>query len=65
MANSHFSSNLHFGLHFKSNFNGLYMGYQIRNPLRAQSKYGLMGSSAKIGIFFIGGSQEWFFRSKT
>ena len=29
------------------------MGQKIKNPLRAQSKYGLMGSSAKTGkIFF-------------
>ena len=25
------------------------MGQEVKNPLRAQSKYGLMGSSAKIG----------------
>ena len=42
MANWHFSSILHFGLHFKS-----------------QSKYGLMGSRAKTGKFFIRGSLEW------
>ena len=41
------------------------MGYEVKNPLRAQSKYGLMGSSAKIGNFFIRGSQEHFFGSKT
>ena len=34
------------------------MGQEIKNPLRAQSKYGLMGSSAKTGKFFIRGSQE-------
>ena len=28
------------------------MGYEVKNPLRAQSKYGLMGSSAKTGNFF-------------
>ena len=33
------------------------MGEEVKNPLRAQSKYGLMGSS--------GGSQEHFFGSKT
>ena len=27
-------------------------------PLRAQSKYGLMGSGAKTGKFFIGGSRS-------
>ena len=41
------------------------MGYEVKYPLRAQSKYGLMGSSAKIGKIFIGGSQEHFFGSKT
>ena len=30
------------------------MDYEVR----AQSKYGLVGSSAKIGTFFIRGSQE-------
>ena len=34
------------------------MGLEVKNPLRAQSKYGLLGSSAKTGKFFIGGSQE-------
>ena len=34
------------------------MGYEVKNPLRAQSKYGLMGSSTKTGKFFIRGSQE-------
>ena len=28
------------------------MGEEIKNPLRAQSKYGLMESGAKIGNFF-------------
>ena len=28
------------------------MGKEVKNPLRAQSKYGLMGSSAKTGNFF-------------
>ena len=41
------------------------MGQEVKNPLRAQSKYGLMGSSAKTGKFFIGGSPEHFFGSKT
>ena len=31
------------------------MGSEVKNPLRAQSKYGLMGSSTKTGKFFIGG----------
>ena len=30
------------------------MGKEVKNPLRAQSKYGLMGSSAKTGNFFYG-----------
>ena len=34
------------------------MGLEVKNPLRAQSKYGLLGSSAKTGKLFIGGSQE-------
>ena len=25
------------------------MGHEVKNPLRAQSKYGLMGSNAKTG----------------
>ena len=28
------------------------MGKEVKNPLRAQSKYGLMGSSAKTEINF-------------
>ena len=34
------------------------MGLEVKNPLGAQSKCGLVGSSAKTGKFFIGGSQE-------
>ena len=34
------------------------MGEEVKSPLRAQSKYGLMGFSAKTGNFFIRGSQE-------
>ena len=34
------------------------MGKEVKNPLRAQSKYGLMGSSEKTGKSFIRGSQE-------
>ena len=41
------------------------MVLEVKNPLRVQSKYGLMGYSAKTGTFFIGGSQEPFFGSKT
>ena len=36
------------------------MGQEVKNPLRAQSKYGLMGSSAKIGKNFFRGSPEHF-----
>ena len=36
------------------------MGQEVKNPLRAQSKYGLMGSSAKRGKKFFGGSPEHF-----
>ena len=31
------------------------MGKEVKKPLRAQSKYGLMGSSAKTGNFFYWG----------
>ena len=34
------------------------MDLEVKNPLRAQSKYGLKGSSAKTGTIFIRGSQE-------
>ena len=36
------------------------MGQEVKNPLRAQSKYGLMGSSAKTGNFFFEGYQSTF-----
>ena len=36
------------------------MGQEVKNPLRAQSKYGLMGSSAKPGKFSFQGSPEDF-----
>ena len=36
------------------------MGQEVKNPLRAQFKYGLMGSSAKPGKFFFRGSPEHF-----
>ena len=36
------------------------MGQEVKNPLRAQSKYGLMGSSAKIGKDFFRGSPDHF-----
>ena len=37
------------------------MGQEVKNPFRAQSKYGLMGSSAKTGKNFFRGSPEHFF----
>ena len=36
------------------------MGQEVKNPLRAQSKYGLMGSSAKTGKKFFPGSPGHF-----
>ena len=36
------------------------MGQEVKNPLRAQSKYGLMGSSAKTGKKNFWGSPEHF-----
>ena len=36
------------------------MGQEVKNPLRAQSKYGLMGSSTKTGKKFFRGSPEHF-----
>ena len=36
------------------------MSQEVKNPLRAQSKYGLMGSSAKTGKLFFRGSPEHF-----
>ena len=36
------------------------MGQEVKNPLRAQSKYGLMGSSAKIGKKIFEGHQSTF-----
>ena len=36
------------------------MGQEVKNPLRAQSKYGLMASSAKTGKKFFRGSPEHF-----
>ena len=36
------------------------MGQEVKNPLRAQSKYGLIGSSAKTGKLFFRGSLEHF-----
>ena len=36
------------------------MGQEVKNPLRVQSKYGLMGSSAKTGKKFFRGSPEHF-----
>ena len=36
------------------------MGQEVKNPLRAQSKYGLMGSSAKTGKKIFQGSPVHF-----
>ena len=36
------------------------MGQEVKNPLRAQSKYGLMGSSAKTEKKIFRGSPEHF-----
>ena len=36
------------------------MGQEVKNPLRAQSQYGLMGSSAETGKKFFRGSPEHF-----
>ena len=36
------------------------MGQEVKNLLRGQSKYGLMGSSGKTGKFYFRGSQEHF-----
>ena len=36
------------------------MGQEVKNPLGTQSKYGLMGSSAKTGNFFVEGYQSTF-----
>ena len=36
------------------------MGQEVKNPLRAQSKYGLMGSSTKTGKKFFEGHRSTF-----
>ena len=36
------------------------MGQEVKNVVRAQSKYGLMGSSAETGKKIFRGSQEQF-----
>ena len=36
------------------------MGQVVKNPLRAQSKYGLMGSSTKTGKTFFEGHRSTF-----
>ena len=44
------------------------MGLEVKNPLRAQSKYGLMGSVQKQEIFLSEGhrsEKDVFFGSKT
>ena len=40
------------------------MGLEVKNPLRAQSKYGLMGYSANTGKNFIGGHRSTFLGPK-
>ena len=35
------------------------MDQEVKNPLRAQSKYGLMGSSVKTGNFFRGSPEHF------
>ena len=40
------------------------MGLEVKNPLRAQSKYGLMGSSAKTGKFLLDGHRSTFLGQK-
>ena len=47
-------------LHFVFISAAISMGQEVKNLLRAQSKYGLMGSSAKTGKFYFRGSQEHF-----
>ena len=39
------------------------MGQEVKNPLRAQSKYGLMGSSAKIGKFWEGSPEHFLHKN--
>ena len=41
------------------------MGQEVKNPLRAQSKYGLMGSSAKTGKNFFEGHRSTFWIKMT
>ena len=41
------------------------MGQEVKNLLRAQSKYGLMGSSETTGKNFFQGSQEHFLHKST
>ena len=41
------------------------MGQEVKNPLRAQSKYGLMGSSAKTGKKFFEGHRSTFWIKMT
>ena len=40
------------------------MGKEVKNPVRAQSKYGLMGSSAKTGKFLLEGHRSTFLAQK-
>ena len=36
------------------------MGLEVKNPPRAQAKYGIMGSSAKAGKFLLEGHRSTF-----
>ena len=40
------------------------MGLEVKNPLRAQSEYCLMGSSAKTGTFLLEGHRSTFLGQK-
>ena len=55
-----FYSNFALCFHFGCNFNGLRMGQEVKNLLRAQSKYGLIGSSAKVEKKFFEGHSSTF-----
>ena len=59
MANWHFSWIFALWSLFQVEFERVINGLGGQKPLRAQSKYGLMGSRAKIRKIFIRGLQEW------
>ena len=58
--NWHFSQILHFVFISAAISMGCKWVREVKNPLRAQSKYGLMGSSAKTVKKFFWGSSEHF-----